>query len=153
MSLILHHETRFISIPFLIPPESPLRPLIRTWLELLPKTLWEMGVKNHASSKAILDFLLTLGLRGKASFDEVYSLVHPDAFGVIASRLGPWFYLDHPTKGGIRGPWTRLDQSIQRLGLDVAYIWSQGDAKLAEAVSKAIEGNAWAVEYWASRTE
>lgn len=152
MSFIQHHEQRFISVPFLVPPDSPIRPLIRSWLENLPKTLWELGTKSPQSTQAILDFLLALGLRGAASFDQEYSIVPPDSFEVLASKLGPWFYLDHPSKGGIKGPWARLDQDTQRLGQDVAHVWGQLDNRLNRAVASAIEGNTRAEEYWSSRT-
>lgn len=87
------------------------------------------------------------------SFDPDYSLVHPDNFAIIASRLPPWFYLDHPTKGGIKGPWSKMDMDTQKLGLDVASVWSASaaDDKLSQAVGMAVEGQQWAKDYWASR--
>ena len=125
--------------------------MITGWLENLPKSLWELGVRNQASTMRILQFLLVIGLRGAQSFDGDYSLVPPSVFESIGPKLGPWFYLDHPTKGG-RGPWGKLDKEVQRLGLDVASIWSKGDERLGNAVRNAVEGETWAEEYWTSRS-
>jgi hypothetical protein len=75
-------------------------------------------------------------------------------FGVVAARLGPWFWLDHPTKGGIKGPWTKLDREVKKAGLDVARIWGMWDTEggLKKAVSQAVEGDQWAKAYWSSRS-
>lgn len=156
------HEQRFTTntVPFLFPPQSPIRPLLRAWLENLPKTIWELGIRNPIATGRILDFLLLLGLRGPdagvgngSGGEGGYSLVTPDILPVIAAKLGPWFHLDHPSKGGIKGPWIKLEPNVQKLGLDVAHIWTQLDTdnRLAAAVNKAIESVAWAVEYWSSR--
>lgn len=168
ISLITAHEARFTRIPFLIPPSSTtsnqsetegggggggIRPLIIGWLENLPKSLWELAARNQTSTTRLLTFLLTLGLRGPSSFDDEYSLIPPSVFGVITAKLGPWFWLDHPTKGGVRGPWSKLDKDVKRLGLDVAIVWGKADDKLGKAVGKAVEGEAWSEEYWASRSE
>lgn len=92
-----------------------------------------------------------IGLRGPRSFDDNYSLVPPTVFGSIGGKLGPWFWLDHPTKGG-KGPWSKCDQEVKRLGLDVAAIWARGDERLYKAVGRAVEGETWAEAYWTARS-
>lgn len=169
IELITAHETRFTRVPFLIPPspssspsssaspspsassEQGIRGLIMGWLENIPKSLWELNTRNQQSTTRLLTFLLALGNRGPESFDVEYSLIPPSAFGSVGPRLGPWFYLDHPTKGG-KGPWGKCDKDVQRLGLDVATIWGKGDDKLGKSVQRAVEGEKWAEEYWRSRT-
>ena len=154
MSLVLAHEVRFPSIPFFIPPQSALRADLTQWIENLPKTLWEIGIKDPLASQKILDFLLTIGQRGRGAFEEGFSIVDGKVFGTVAARLGPWFWLEHPSKGGIRGPWTKLEREVEKLGLDVARIWAEYDidSTLKAAVGKAVDSDAWAKAYWTSRT-
>jgi pre-rRNA-processing protein IPI1 len=154
MSLVLAHEVRFPSIPFFIPPQSPLRQQLKQWLENLPKTLWEIGIKDPSATQRILTFLLTIGQRGEGAFEDGFPIVPKDVFGVIAARLGPWFWLEHPSKGGIKGPWTKLDKEVKKLGLDVATIWSayDSDSTLTAAVGKAVEVDEWAKAYWIARS-
>jgi pre-rRNA-processing protein IPI1 len=122
-------------------------------LENLPKTLWEIGVKDPQATQKILEFLLTIGQRGQGAFEDGFSLVDKQVFGAVAARLGPWFWLEHPTKGGIKGPWTRLERDVKKLGLDVATIWAEYDVRqdLRAAVGKAVDSDEWAKMYWTSR--
>jgi pre-rRNA-processing protein IPI1 len=154
MSLVLAHEVRFPSIPFFIPPQSPLRQQLKQWLENLPKTLWEIGIKDPSATQRILTFLLTIGQRGEGAFEEGFSIVPKDVFEVVAARLGPWFWLEHPSKGGIKGPWTKSEKEVKKLGLDVATIWSAYDSNstLIAAVGKAVEVDEWAKAYWIARS-
>jgi pre-rRNA-processing protein IPI1 len=154
ISLVLAHEVRFPSIPFFIPPQSPLRPGLTTWIENLPKTLWEIGIKDPQGTIKILEFLLIIGQRGKGAFEDGFSIVDGKVFGTVAARLGPWFWLEHPSKGGIKGPWTKLERDVKKLGLDVASIWAEydGDSSLHGAVGKAVESDEWTKIYWASRS-
>lgn len=154
MHLILAHEARFPKIPFFIPTTSPFRQGLREWFENLPKTIWEIGIKDPGATTRILEFLLVVGQRGPESMDEEYSILPRQVFGVVAARLGPWFWLDHPTKGGIKGPWTKLDREVKKAGLDVARIWGMWDTGggLKKAVSQAVEGDQWAKAYWSSRS-
>jgi pre-rRNA-processing protein IPI1 len=154
MHLILAHEARFPKIPFFIPTTSLFRQGLREWFENLPKTIWEIGIKDPGATTRILEFLLVVGQRGPESMDGEYSILPRQVFGVVAARLGPWFWLDHPTKGGIKGPWTKLDREVKKAGLDVARIWGMWDAEggLKKAVSQAVEGDQWAKAYWSSRS-
>jgi pre-rRNA-processing protein IPI1 len=153
ISLVLAHEVRFPSIPFFITPQSPLRADLTQWIENLPKTLWEIGVKDPLATQKILEFLLNIGQRGKGAFEDGFSLVEKKVFGTVAARLGPWFWLEHPSKGGIKGLWTKLEREVKKLGLDVASIWAEydGDKSLQGAVAKAVGSDEWAKAYWTAR--
>lgn len=124
------------------------------WIENLPKTLWEIGVKDPLATQKILEFLLVIGQRGKGAFEDVFSIVDGKVFATIAARLGPWFWLEHPSKGGIKGPWTKLERDTKKLGLDVARIWAEYDvdSSLQAAVGKSVGSDEWAQLYWASRS-
>ena len=76
--LVWSHEDSQSDVPFFLPVDSPLRSFIRTWLESLPKTLWEIGQKNDDAAHCLLDFLLEIGLRGRGSFTAPWSLLHPE---------------------------------------------------------------------------
>ena len=93
---------------------------------------------------------MAIGQRGQDAFEEGFSIVPKEVFGIVASRMGPWFWLDHPSKGGIKGPWTKLERDAKKLGLDVARIWQEYDTEstLRGAVDKAVEGDDWAKSYW-----
>jgi hypothetical protein len=98
--------------------------------------------------------LLNIGQRGKGAFEEGFSLVDKKVFAVVAARLGPCFWLEHPSKGGIKGPWTKLEREVKKLGLDVASIWAgyDGDKSLQGAVAKAVGSDEWAKAYWTPRS-
>ena len=73
-------------------------------------------------------------------------------FPRVAARLAACYHLDHPTKGPIAGPWSKLNSaSLRRLGLNVAKVWLEWDesGKLCEAVDKAVNGSdRFEKEYW-----
>ncbi|WVF69251.1 hypothetical protein IAT40_004027 [Kwoniella sp. CBS 6097] len=152
ISLIMVHEQQYPTYPFSVPPGSKggkeLRVLLQGWFEGLPKVLWELGVRDAKATKGLLDFLLYLGLRGKGALMAPFSLLDAETFPLIASKLGPFFHLSHPTKGPVQGPWAKFPSGpenarIKKLGLDVAQVWVEWslDGKLAEAVGRAVKGS------------
>lgn len=148
IKLLETHEDFFTPLPLYIPLRSPSRPAINSWLSSTPRTLWELGGRDPQASAALLRFLLYLGNR---TFEPSFSVVSPDCLKDIAGKLGPFFHISHPTKGGIEGPWSKLPETEQRLALDVARSWARFDDNLALAVTRAIQSPsspAWASLYW-----
>ncbi|OCF40193.1 pre-rRNA-processing protein IPI1 [Kwoniella heveanensis CBS 569] len=163
VSLIVVHEQRYPRYPFFVLPTSKggkkFRAAIQAWFEGLPKVLWELGVRDPKATRGLLEFLLYLGLRGKGALMMPFSLLDPETFPLITSKLSPFFYLSHPTKGAIQGPWAKFPQSIdqgqdniklKKLGLDVARVWSEWstDGKLGDAAGRAVRGSGLE-DYWA----
>lgn len=127
------HESPYPVLPFFIPAASTSHQLLQRWLESLPRVVWELDTKDEKATSTIFDFLLWLQQRETKLFDPV-------TLDAVAARLHPFFHLDHPSRGAIPGPWTRLEtESLRLLALDAAYTWkSRGENKLAEAVDKAV---------------
>ncbi|WWC96025.1 hypothetical protein V866_002892 [Kwoniella sp. B9012] len=150
VSLIEIHEQRHPKYPFYIPfSNAELRGKFQTWFESLPKVLWELGTKDEGATQQILEFLLRLGLRGKEALDDKYSILSADSSTSISSKLAPFFHLQHPSKGSIPGPWTKLsDAKVKKLGLDVVRVWIEwDDGRLKDATSRAVRGGEWE-GYW-----
>ncbi|KAK0233154.1 hypothetical protein IW262DRAFT_1476865 [Armillaria fumosa] len=84
------------------------------WIESLPKTLWELGNTDLALSETILRFLLRLLQRQP-------EVLHEKISGSLRSRLVPYFVVEHPVRGQIPGPFTKLPHgsTVRRLALDV----------------------------------
>jgi pre-rRNA-processing protein IPI1 len=62
---------------------------------------------------------------------------------VISTKLAPYFYLSHPTRGAIPGPWTRIESpDVKKLGMEAAKVWTEWDESgaLARAVEQATMG-------------
>lgn len=136
------HEAKFPVYPFHIPAKSPCREVLARWLVSLPRTLWELGNKDRDASRLILKFLLWLGHRN----DTLFSTQDRKA---LCSTLTPYFWLDHPAKGPVAGPWARLeDQDVKRLALDVATVWTRAGDDLHAAVTKATLGSPPDAAYW-----
>lgn len=166
IDLIAVHEQRHLSRPFFVLPNSTTRPLIKQWVESVPKTMWELGNKDEPATERLLRFLLDMGLRGPDAYQKPYSILSGlvrgpkrfagetdgQAFADLAKRLAPFFHLVHPQKGNIPGPWTRLvSPAVRRLGLDMALVWSKYDAVLAGAVKAAVERSEVDRLYWTAR--
>ena len=73
----------------------------------------------------------------------------------MSSKLGPFFHLQHPSKGSLPGPWAKLSKPVQRLALDTASVWMQWDqaGSLQSAVQRAtaITDTEWARAYVQAR--
>lgn len=152
MRVVRTHEDRFAPEPLFVPLSSPARALVSQWIGAAPRTLWELGARDPAASAALLAFLLALSPSRRA-FEAPFSLVDPAAVAGLAGKLGPFFHLQHATRGAVEGPWAQLPAQEQRLALDIARVWAQGDAsgRLRSAVTRAVGAQgapAWAREYW-----
>lgn len=145
-SLFQLHEDRWGTMPFFVPLGSGLREGFARWLASLPKTLWELGNKDLVATEQLLRFLLDLGRRAPNGLEKPYSLVDVAELEGIAAKLAPFFWV---AQRSMIGPWGRLDDSTQRLALDVARVWAPLDSRLTEAVTEAVETRPWAREYWA----
>ncbi|RSH89327.1 hypothetical protein EHS25_002439 [Saitozyma podzolica] len=148
VGLIEVHERRHPQYPFFLATTSPLRGLLRTWFESTPKTLWELGSRDPAATQRLLRFLLQTGLRGTAPLEPPFSLFEASTFQAISTKLAPYFYLIHPTRGAIPGPWTRLESpDVKKLGMEVAQVWTEWDESgaLARAVEQAKTSSGGAV--------
>lgn len=75
VSLISIHEQRHPRLPFYVPLDSPLRPLIQQWVDSVPKVLWEIGVKDDVATRRLLGFLLEIGGKGREAFKSPHSLL------------------------------------------------------------------------------
>ncbi|KAK4688283.1 pre-rRNA-processing protein IPI1, partial [Tremellales sp. Uapishka_1] len=152
IEMIRVHEARHPTLPFYLSTSSPIRPLLKTWFEGLPKNLWEIGSKDDGASERLLQFLLETGLRGKGALESPFSILGEESFEIVAARLAPFFHLEHPSKGSIPGPWTKLtNAATKKLGLDVARIWLEwdGDSNLKTAVMSVVAvQSGWVAEYW-----
>lgn len=107
--------------------------------------IWELDVKDETATGIILNFLLWLQQRDTKLFDAA-------TLDNVAARLHPFFHLDHPSRGAMPGPWTRLKSgSLRMLAIDVAYTWkARGENKLADAVDKAVQGFESERAHWES---
>ncbi|GAA5933831.1 hypothetical protein JCM1841_001310 [Sporobolomyces salmonicolor] len=111
------------------------------WLVSLPKYLWELGPKQPETTEVVLDLLLKLAQQGSKG-------IFPSALlSTVSPLLVPFFHLQHPSRGAMPGPFTKLPTSCQRKAVDlVTYLRrsgaeegdKEGWRKLAEAVERAV---------------
>ncbi|KAJ3987492.1 hypothetical protein F5890DRAFT_1497228 [Lentinula detonsa] len=78
--------------------------MIEEWLSQLPQVLWELGPSNPSTSESIVLFLLRL-LQRRSRF------IHEQTLTSLQTRFAPYFHITHPTRGAIRGPFTRLPKN------------------------------------------
>ncbi|OWT40035.1 pre-rRNA-processing protein IPI1 [Cryptococcus neoformans Bt1] len=149
IALILVHEKKYPILPFYIVPQSPLRSMIKGWFEGIPKTLFELGIKNESASERLLRFLLIVGSRGEGAYEQPYSLIDPTTFPSLTPKLAPFWHLQHPSKGSIPGAWTKFNNGeVKRLGLDVAMVWKQWNGvRLSDAIGRVCGHDQWGA-YW-----
>ncbi|KIJ21676.1 hypothetical protein PAXINDRAFT_5824 [Paxillus involutus ATCC 200175] len=122
------------------------------WVLHLPKTLWELGTGNFATSQIIICALLRLLQRGSC-------VIQCEQISSIGSRLVPFFMITHPIRGQVPGPFTKIPSSVFRrftLDLCASILMDQGrsgvgDEDLCNAVSTAVKGTT-EEEYWARVT-
>ncbi|KAG1881744.1 hypothetical protein C8R48DRAFT_585967 [Suillus tomentosus] len=87
----------------------------REWILHLPKTLWEIGPHNLATSEIVIKSLLRLLQRGSIM------IKHEEIIG-LQTRLTPFFMITHPVRGRLPGPFTKIPTSsllIRRLAVDL----------------------------------
>jgi pre-rRNA-processing protein IPI1 len=75
---ILSHEDKYPDTtlpPVFIQLQSAVRPLVKTWIEGLPKVIWEMGGKEWSATERVIGFMLEMGRRGKEPYESPYSLI------------------------------------------------------------------------------
>jgi len=119
------------------------------WLLHLPQVLWEIGNSNLPATEMILRVLLRVFQRQSKSSPETELMVS------LQSRLVPYFYIDHPSRGPLSGPFRKLPSSQLRvIALDVsATILSQKKREdvsydnLLQAIGLAVTGEV-EEEYW-----
>ncbi|PBL01077.1 hypothetical protein ARMGADRAFT_1058936 [Armillaria gallica] len=107
------------------------------WIVSLPKTLWELGNTDPALSETILRFLLRLLQRQP-------EVLHEKISRSLRSRLVPYFVVEHPVRGQIPGPFTKLPHgsTVRRLALDVVATMQSAsftEDKLCMFVSTAVK--------------
>ncbi|CAL1695440.1 unnamed protein product [Somion occarium] len=144
--LILLNTTPEYRGPIRIEWDSEEGHKLSEWLLHLPKTVWELGSNNQASTEVIFRLLLRLRQR------KFSLLCNEQTLGAIRSRLAPYFVINHPSRGKLPGPFAKLPPSpLRRLALDVGASLcptSDGDAAdliaaIHEAVRDAGEGDYW----------
>ncbi|KAK0245760.1 hypothetical protein EDD85DRAFT_1016820 [Armillaria nabsnona] len=117
------------------------------WIVSLPKTLWELGNTDPALSETILRFLLRLLQRQP-------EVLHEKISRSLRSRLVPYFVVEHPVRGQIPGPFTKLPHgsAVRRLALDVVATMQSAsftEDKLCLFVSTAVKDTT-EDSYWTS---
>ncbi|KAF9270293.1 hypothetical protein L218DRAFT_992927 [Marasmius fiardii PR-910] len=75
---------------------------IEEWIIHLPKVLWELGSNNLPATEAILLFLIRILQR------RLPQVHNPRTLLSLQARLVPYFFITHPERGPIPGPYTKL---------------------------------------------
>jgi len=124
--------------------DPALKEKLDTWLLHLPQVLWELGNSNLFATEIILQVLLRI-LQRQLTISLQTEVV---------SRLVPYFYIDHPSRGSFPGPFRKLPSQLRLLALDVtATILSQKKRQdtrydgLLRAISLAVTGEV-EEKYW-----
>ncbi|KAI9572897.1 Rix1 complex component [Boletus coccyginus] len=125
------------------------------WIMHLPKTLWEVGTDNPATTQTIFGVLLRLLQRGS-------HVIEREQITLLRSRLVPFFMIVHPIRGQVLGPFARIPSSALHvrylaLGLCASLVTDQTrfetvDDGLCNAVSEAVKGTREEL-YWDRVTE
>ncbi|KZT72744.1 hypothetical protein DAEQUDRAFT_543688 [Daedalea quercina L-15889] len=114
------------------------------WLLHLAQTLWELGANNLPTTETILRLFLRLCQRRSP-------LVQDQVLPALHSRMVPYFIVNHPMRGKLLGPFSRLPSApLRRLVLDVVTTLKIPDTdELEGAVSEAVAGTE-DESYWIS---
>ncbi|KAF9481355.1 hypothetical protein BDN70DRAFT_876306 [Pholiota conissans] len=119
------------------------------WVLHLPQVLWELGSSNLVGTEVILRFLLrALQRQPRAGESELPVFLN--------SRLVPYFYMEHPSRGALPGPYKKLPtvsaSRLRFLVLDVvgtvlAESAGKDQVNLSKAVGMAVAGEE-EQDYW-----
>ncbi|KAF9452699.1 hypothetical protein P691DRAFT_180962 [Macrolepiota fuliginosa MF-IS2] len=112
------------------------------WLVHLPQVLWEIGNNDLIATEVILRFLLRL-LQRQSPF------VQPKAISSLGFRLVPYFTVNHPVRGQLSGPYSKLpltQSHVRRLCLDVVSTLLVRGGQLGAGVSEACDALLKAVD-------
>ncbi|KAF8168025.1 hypothetical protein B0H34DRAFT_683973 [Crassisporium funariophilum] len=137
---------------FKVSKDPAVKAKLETWFLHLPQVLWELGSANLPTTETTLRILLrTLQRQFKPSSQS-------EIMASLQSRLLPYFYINHPNRGPLSGPFRKLPSSsprIRLLALDVmATILSLSKHEgenfegLSRAVGSAVSGEE-EEQYWA----
>ncbi|KAH9898031.1 hypothetical protein C8Q73DRAFT_640798 [Cubamyces lactineus] len=87
---------------------------LREWILQLPKTMWELGGNHLSTTETIVRILLRLSQRRSRLLDQATQ-------SSLKSRLVPYFSIEHPSRGIVRGPYAKLPAGspLRRLVLDL----------------------------------
>ncbi|GAA5837562.1 hypothetical protein JCM11251_002014 [Rhodosporidiobolus azoricus] len=130
--------------------DLPKGSMLAKWLATVPKWLWELGVKDEATTELVLTFLLKLAQQGSKG------VLPSSALFPLPPLLTPFFHLLHPSRGSMAGPFCRLSTPVQAKAMDLAvYLASLPGVEdekgrgLREAVERAVRACEEGDEGWA----
>jgi hypothetical protein len=107
-------------------------PIYAEFLLSLPRYLWELGSRDEDLSHRIFMLLRHAIIAG----DVTDALVEK-----LAAYLAPYFFTNHPKKGALPGPWTKLqDDDLAQLAVQVVWWFPENSVShqtLANAIAAA----------------
>jgi len=98
---------------------------LRDWVIGLPRVLWEFGATDPRGTEVILLLLLKMVQRRTTAILDASTLAS------LRQRLVPFFNINHPTRGAVAGPWTKLSPALQTLTIDLAFSLLQPSGRVA----------------------
>ncbi|KAH6917308.1 hypothetical protein BKA70DRAFT_1418067 [Coprinopsis sp. MPI-PUGE-AT-0042] len=126
----------------------------KDWIVHLPQVLWELGHTNLLCTETIILALLRL-------LQSPSRIMDPETVTHLHARMTPYFRINHPVRGPLAGPFTKLplQATLRRLVLDMVSVLLTRGRRLASvgkaglgssldaAVKQAVEGTPEEV-YW-----
>ncbi|KAF8338003.1 uncharacterized protein EI90DRAFT_3041280 [Cantharellus anzutake] len=92
---------------------SPSRSDFVKWILGLPRFIWELGTKDLPTTETTLLFILHVCQRRRGLLSSQDTLE-------LRQRMCPCFIVNHPTRGMISGPFTKIEHAgLRRLFLEV----------------------------------